>query len=329
MSMKENSLSVIITTYNRAYVLDRAIKSVLAQTYKNFELIVVDDHSTDETKELVKTFSQKDKRVNYIKNKGKQGPSAARNFGLENSKGNYIAFLESDDEWVKEHLERSIQFLSKYDADLVFSDINKLRDGDSANDLDRLQLLQSCDLDNLGRNFYLINNNKRLLRFFLNRMPLVFLTTVVYKKEKIKKLFNENFKIGEDLLFYITSVLENKIKFGFINEVGTIKIERKDSMARWQELHKLQYYSNQLDTYLYVKDKFRDAFNYGDNLIVNFQIASHMNMIATCYRDEGNLDKAIKFYYKSAKSWPITYFLGKFKLAAKLVIYLVLNQLKR
>ncbi len=88
-------ISVILPTYNRGYIVERAIKSVLNQTYKNLELIIVDDGSTDNTEEIVKSIE--DKRIIFLKHKKNKGASSARNTGIKNSKGEYISFIDSDD----------------------------------------------------------------------------------------------------------------------------------------------------------------------------------------------------------------------------------------
>ena len=100
--MKNPTVSVIIPTYNRAHLVGRAIKSVLNQTYRDFEIIVVDDGSTDNTKDIIKEFQKKDKRIKYIPYEKNKGGSAARNTGIKAAKGEYIAFLDSDDEWAYE-----------------------------------------------------------------------------------------------------------------------------------------------------------------------------------------------------------------------------------
>lgn len=110
--MKENSpqmpmVSVVITTYNRANMVRRAIQSVLSQTYKDFELIVVDDCSNDNTEEVVEAFH--DPRLRYIRHDQNRGLSAARNTGIKELRGKYVAFLDDDDEWKAEKLERQIE----------------------------------------------------------------------------------------------------------------------------------------------------------------------------------------------------------------------------
>jgi len=105
--MDNITVSVIIPTYNRASLIGRAIKSVLNQTYQKFEIIIVDDGSTDKTEEIIKSF--KDERVRYIRNEKNKGASAARNIGIRFARGGYIAFQDSDDEWLPEKLEKQMK----------------------------------------------------------------------------------------------------------------------------------------------------------------------------------------------------------------------------
>ena len=105
---KNPTVSVIIPTYNRAHLVGRAIQSVLNQTYQDFELIVVDDGSTDNTDEVIKEFQQKDNRIIYLKHDRNKGGSAARNTGIKASKGEYIAFQDSDDEWLSDKLKKQV-----------------------------------------------------------------------------------------------------------------------------------------------------------------------------------------------------------------------------
>ncbi len=100
-------VSVIIPTYNRAHLVGRAIQSVLDQTYRDFELIIVDDCSTDNTYEVVTGFH--DERLRYIRHDKNRGASAARNTGIREARGRYVAFQDSDDEWLPEKLEKQIE----------------------------------------------------------------------------------------------------------------------------------------------------------------------------------------------------------------------------
>jgi glycosyltransferase involved in cell wall biosynthesis len=102
-------ISVIIPTYNREQLISRAINSVLAQTYKDYEIIVIDDGSTDHTKEALEPFEGKIKYF-YQDNSGISG---ARNRGIEEARGNYIAFLDSDDAWMPEKLATQAEILDR------------------------------------------------------------------------------------------------------------------------------------------------------------------------------------------------------------------------
>jgi len=102
------TVSVIIPTYNRAEVLPRAIESVLAQTYEDFELIIVDDGSTDNTEEIIQSYEFEKIRYVYQEN---QGANAARNTGIRTANGEYISFLDSDDKFRPEKIKKSIYFL--------------------------------------------------------------------------------------------------------------------------------------------------------------------------------------------------------------------------
>ena len=99
-------VSVILPTYNRAATLDRAVRSVLLQSYQNLELIVIDDGSTDETSSYVSTIQ--DKRLRYLRQERNQGVAAARNAGMAAANGQLIAFLDSDDAWMPEKLSRQV-----------------------------------------------------------------------------------------------------------------------------------------------------------------------------------------------------------------------------
>ena len=115
--MNNDLVSVIIPTYNRANLIKRSVESVLNQTYKNLELLIIDDGSTDNTKKIIDTLN--DKRIIYIKQQN-QGASAARNKGIENARGEYIAFQDSDDVWHLDKLEKQIIALQRNSADVVF-----------------------------------------------------------------------------------------------------------------------------------------------------------------------------------------------------------------
>lgn len=107
----EDYVSILIPTYNRSNMLKKAIYSVLNQTYKFFELIIIDDNSTDNTFEIVNNIG--DNRIRYYKNDENYGGAKTRNIGISKSKYDYIAFLDDDDEWLPKKLEKQIKVLKK------------------------------------------------------------------------------------------------------------------------------------------------------------------------------------------------------------------------
>lgn len=125
-------VSVIIPTYNRESVLLRAIDSVLAQSYQYYELIVVDDGSTDETEQLLKPLVSSEK-IKYFKHQNR-GVSAARNFGVKQAKGELISFLDSDDEWLPHKLQQQINyFIQNSEAQIVYGEELWIRNGKRVN----------------------------------------------------------------------------------------------------------------------------------------------------------------------------------------------------
>lgn len=124
------TVSVIIPTFNRKEQIGRAIRSVLNQIYQDFEIIVVDDCSTDNTEEVVKSF--RDNRIICISHDRNRGGSASRNTGIRASRGKYVAFLDSDDEWLPEKLNMQMTiFRDDPDCGAVYTDIQHVHGNNS------------------------------------------------------------------------------------------------------------------------------------------------------------------------------------------------------
>ena len=119
---KSFKISVIIPTYNREKLISRSIQSILNQTYKNFEIIVIDDGSTDNTSIVINNI--KDERIKYIKLESNKGASYARNVGIERATGDYITFQDSDDIYHYDKIEKQINNIIKNKSDFDFCKIN-------------------------------------------------------------------------------------------------------------------------------------------------------------------------------------------------------------
>lgn len=111
MSENQPLVSIILCTFNRENLLPFAVRSVLAQSYFRWELIVIDDGSSDRTKEVMRGFRQKDKRIQYHFQTN-QGLAAARNAGLKRARGTFICFVDSDDELMPRHLEHRVRYMT-------------------------------------------------------------------------------------------------------------------------------------------------------------------------------------------------------------------------
>lgn len=116
----ENSVTVCIATFNRATSLQNAILSIQAQTYHDFEILVVDDGSTDNTEEVVLSYQGGDKRVSYLKHTKNKGLAAARNTAIKAASGRFFTFLDDDDSWDSGFIEEFLQLASKYDDKWCF-----------------------------------------------------------------------------------------------------------------------------------------------------------------------------------------------------------------
>lgn len=111
--MSKPEVSVITPVYNAENFLSETIESVLSQTYKSFEYLLIDDCSTDNSASLIKEYAESDSRIKYIKLSENSGAAVARNTGLENAEGRYIAFIDSDDMWYPEKLEKQLKFMKE------------------------------------------------------------------------------------------------------------------------------------------------------------------------------------------------------------------------
>jgi len=194
-------ISVIIPTYNRSEFLNNAIQSVLAQTYKDFELLVIDDCSTDITPKLVGDID--DKRIKYIRNDTNKGVSASRNIGIKNSSGEYIAFLDDDDEWLPQKLEKQMDIFSLGSPNLgcVYT----------------LGLFISATSGKIVKNNPLPHRG-RILSDLLYK-NFIITSSVLFRRECFKKvgLFDESVGYAEDYDMWIRMSVE--YEFDYVDEI--------------------------------------------------------------------------------------------------------------
>lgn len=127
-------ISIIMAAYNAENTIEKAMNSVLAQTYCNWELIVVNDCSKDNTVSIIQRFALQDHRVRMLENQVNSGVSKTRHYGVEQARGEWIAFLDSDDAWTKDKLEKQVCLQQEKNAELIFTGSNFMdEDGNDIN----------------------------------------------------------------------------------------------------------------------------------------------------------------------------------------------------
>ena len=190
-------VSVIIPTYNRSHMITRAVESVLNQTYPEFEIIIVDDASTDSTYDVIRSIN--DSRVKVIRHERNMGGSRSRNTAIEASSGEYIALLDDDDEWLPEKLRKQVDVFRESSAEtgLVYSGFSFISSKDNS-------VLKGIVPQKKGD----------LFRDFLNR-DIICASTSVIKKDCFKKAgnFDETLSSCQDWDMWIRITRHYRVDF--------------------------------------------------------------------------------------------------------------------
>lgn len=290
-----NKVSVIMPIYNSSMYLDRSIQSVINQTYTNYELVIVDDGSTDSSKYIIDKYKSNEHCIKYIYQDNK-GIAGARNTGIMNAKGDYIALLDADDIWRRNKLEFCINELSNNPSiGLVHSAFNVIDIHDST--------LYECihDIDKMSGNIF----NKLVLREIS-----IAAVTVIFRKKCCDSigLFDENKDImgvdDRDLWIRIS----REFKVSYVNKILASWRKHKHNysgqnnimvQARINQLNKLLK-NNMIDDYLFNKAiskvykeagdsclslNNRQAREYYSNSIKynKSELFSYINFLKTCY----------------------------------------------
>lgn len=123
------TVSIIMPNYNGAFYMSQSIQSVLDQIYQDWELLIVDDHSTDDSVKVIESFAEKDARIQLLFNKkGSKGAASARNVALKQAKGKYIAFLDNDDIWLKNKLSHQVSVMEQEQMAFSYSWYERFND---------------------------------------------------------------------------------------------------------------------------------------------------------------------------------------------------------
>lgn len=279
-------VSIIIPSKNRASLINRALKSVINQTFQDWECIVIDDFSEDNTKEAV--LKIKDDRIKYYRNDSTLGAAASRNKGLNLSRGKYIAFLDSDDEWFSQKLEKQFQLIESLPVyyGLVYCWMNYY-DGN--------RLVYTLQEENKGNLFPDI-----ISRIMTGGTP-----TLLIRKEVISNVggFDERIKNGDDQDFIRRIAKEYKIDF--VPEVLVNVYINHRSQPRLSDLSIRENILALIDSYKITLEKFEEDLKRRPDLK-----ASLYTSIAQQYSILGDINNFIYFTGKAWLNWP---FRGRIK----------------
>ncbi len=190
--MINDLISVVTPCYNAAHYIAETIKTVISQTYENWEMLIIDDCSTDNSAEIINYYMSLDKRIRYYKtDKASGSPTVPRNIGVMNARGRFIAFLDSDDMWSPEKLLTQVSMFDENNVAIVFSDYEKI----------------SSDGKRMGR--FILAPSSVNYKQLLNGNVIGNLTAI-YDTSKTGKIYFE--QVGHEDFVYWLSIL----KQGFI-----------------------------------------------------------------------------------------------------------------
>jgi glycosyltransferase involved in cell wall biosynthesis len=270
------TVSVIIPTYNRARLLGRAVRSVLAQNYQDFELIIVDDGSTDDTEGLVKNLNSE--KIRYLRHRQNKGASAARNTGISSARGEYIAFQDSDDEWMPDKLEKQMRAFA----------------------------VAPPEVGIIYTGFYIIRDNRKIYRpsasitpkdgdilnGIINGEYLVSPQTIVAKRECFEKLglFDENLPALED--WEMSLRLAKHYHFNYINKPLMQYHIQPDSLSRNK--------SAMIKSYQLIMERYSDDFQRDRRLL-----AKHYLRLGNFLYSNGEIGQGREYFVRSIKAYPI------------------------
>lgn len=287
-------VSIIIRSYNRSYIIKDAIESALNQTYLDWEILIVDDGSTDNTGEIVAQYTNE--KVRYIRHELNRGVGAACNTGIAAAKGEFIAFLDSDDFWKTDYLERQLNFFTQHpEIGAVFSDVEVVGTPEPIPSLIALMPNFRRRLSGWPVETEFLLSSREMYLCLLEELPIK-PTALVVRRElfSLAGHFNENWRSGEDWEFLIR--LAPIACFGF--QALALAVQRRTPDAthlKWREEDK--------SFLLKLFSKKKSALRNDPHALeaVRRGIRSHCNNLGSFYLENDRPLKALGIYLKGYK----------------------------
>jgi glycosyltransferase involved in cell wall biosynthesis len=198
--------------FNSEVFISETITSVLKQTYNNWELLLVDDGSTDKTIKIVESFTARYSNIRLFKNKGNSGAAISRNKGMEKSKGDFIAFLDADDLWKPEKLEKQLDFMKRHNCDVCFSSYDLINEEGKATNI-LVKAIPKLTYQKLLKSNYIGN------------------LTGMYNANTMGKIMAPNLRKRQDWLLWLAAVQKSRKPALGIQESLAYYRVRKESMS--------------------------------------------------------------------------------------------------
>lgn len=192
-------VSVVMPAYNAAKYLKESVESVMAQTYRDWELLILDDGSSDETAQIAKELEVQDERIRYVRNPENLGVAATRNRGVSLAGGEWIAFLDSDDGWEPEKLERQLEAAKRQQSPFLFTG--------------------SAFMDTQGQRLsYLLPVPERIGFSELAKQNVISCSSVLIRKKLIEAYPMQGRRIHEDFVVWLRILRERKMEAVGVNQ---------------------------------------------------------------------------------------------------------------
>lgn len=287
-------VSVIVPVYNGEKSIKRCLDSLLKQTYTNFEIIVVNDGSNDQSKNIIDSYH--DKRIVAI-HKENEGVSETRNHGINKAKGKYLCFVDCDDYVCENYLKLMVEQIKQEQSDLVICNYQRL-DQYGLND-------NECNLDNQS------NSINELIYDIYTKSLLNQPWNKLFLKEKITSYFRKNLSLGEDLIFVI-DYLKNINKITYIKDSLYVYDLLEGGSLSFLKQSEEEF----LSLYAYLFDELLSLNNYS---LTNFSSFLFKHYIRFVINTNKKLSKAYPYLIKFAKKYQIN------KIYYQYFIYLLLG----
>lgn len=316
---EESKISIIIPCYNVEKYIEKCIKSILNQTYKNLEIIAIDDGSLDNTLVILNKFKEKDNRVNIISKKN-TGVSDSRNIGIKSSTGDYLMFVDADDFLEEDAVEKLYNVLINNKVNIVRGMYRRISEKGALEE------------NNISK--YNNVNNYEIVKYILNGDISCYVWLLMIKKKILKKYnieFDKDLKIMEDTIFYIKIIEKEKIYF--LNEI-IYNYVQNDESATGNINKTLEIYKNMIKAEKKIINSLKENNLWKDELnsiaVKKILVNGICNNTWNIYKakDKKQLKKFIKYVneQKEIKENILNTDLKNIRIDKKLIINLIINK---